>query len=372
MSFQNCKIAGVNVSPREYHALKEKHPRGSPEFVMSPSSINAFAFNPSRWKRGWSPPDSAAKRWGNLLDCRTLTPELFAASYAVEPETYTETGMKCPACGSITDSKSCRECKETRIPVPVSKPWRYGAKITDLWKQKQTDAGLIVTSPADMLKCDAAIKRLFEVVDGDDTVQRWYDASDRQVLVTGQWHDEETGLIVPLSCLLDFAPRKDSEFSDSLGDLKAVMSGNELKFKRQAFGFGWHRQGAFDMDMFNAATGEQRTTWAFIIQENFDPWEPNRAIYGQDNEMGQPGFLTLGREKQFGGYKGILELYCKCLKTGKWPGYNATDETVQGWCVLRPDVFMAERAQFAPQFEIQESEEPPPDPTQDPDFDGRH
>lgn len=359
MSFQNCKIAGVGVDSAEYHAGKEKHPRGSREFVMSPSALKAFARLPSRWKRGWNPPDTKSKQWGNLVDCRTITPELFEARYAIQPTHYTVKVLECPECGSVSDAKKCRKCDEERIEAMQEKAWTYQADFCREWREAQQKAGKAVVDPHTLADCDAAVKRLFEVVDGDDTMRRWFDACDRQVLVTGEWHDEDTGLIVPVSALLDFVPRPESEFPGYLGDFKSAVSAHPMVFQRQAFKYGYHIQAAFDLDIYNAAVPDERPrdTWCFIIQENFAPWEPNRAIYGQEQGMGQPGFVEIGREASMGGYKGLMAQYCQCLKRGQWPTYNQNDETVDGFCVLTPEPFMAERATFSTRFAFTDAEE---------------
>src|SRR6266404_9718314 len=122
MSFQNCHIEGIGVDSQEYQASKGAQERGAASFVMSPSGLKAFSKIPSRWKRGWSPPESKAKAWGNLLDCRILTPDLVEKCYAVEPDTYQEAGMECPRCKSVTEGQTCRKCGVARQPVTFNKP----------------------------------------------------------------------------------------------------------------------------------------------------------------------------------------------------------------------------------------------------------
>jgi hypothetical protein len=244
------------------------------------------------------------------------------------------------------------------VPIKVVKPWRFGSDYCDTWKMEREAIGQEVVSSKLVNHCETAAQRLLTPIDDDDTIKRWFDASDKQVLITGEWRDEGTGLIIPVSCLMDFVPRSDSEFGSCLGDLKCVRSAHPIMFQRQAFKFGWHVQAGWCMDMYINATKEDRNTWCFILQENFEPWEPNRCMFGQEGDMGQPGFVELGRSKEFG-YEGILSNYCKCLKSNKWPGYNIGDETVQGWCVLRPEPFQIERAMFGPKFDFDEPQEQP-------------
>ena len=86
MSFQKCKVKGMGVNSEAYHNQEAK--RGTAEFILSPSSIKAFAECPSRWKAGYESPDSDAKDYGNLLDVLVLTPESFQERFSVKPSTY--------------------------------------------------------------------------------------------------------------------------------------------------------------------------------------------------------------------------------------------------------------------------------------------
>lgn len=369
--FTKAHIAGVNVCSDEYHALKNGVERGDPKFVMSPSYLRAFALQPSKWIKGWNPKESKAKDWGNLVDCRTLTPNLFQSRYAITPETYMDVKMECPRCGTRTDSKSCRSCGVERVAKPREEPWDNRASKCSEWTEEQKKSGKQIVSSESLKHCDAAVKRLFEPVDGDDTIQRWFDCSERQVLVQGEWHDEPTGLIVPVSCLIDFVPRGDSEFADDLGDFKTCLSAHPDAFEWHAYKFGYHIQAAFDMDLFNIAANQQRSTWCFIAMENEEPWEFNRAIYGQDEGLENPSFVQLGRMESFGGYLGLMKLYCQCLKTGKWPSYREFGESVQGWSVLRPSFRVMQRAAAYRPWEAPVSEYAP-EAEPEPILDGCH
>lgn len=363
MPFQNCKIEGRNIDSAQYHALKNKVPRGSKEFVMSPSALKLFYRQPSKWVRGYNPPDSKSKRWGNILDCRALTPQLFDSRYSVRPGTYSSTVMECPSCGSQTDSQSCRSCKTTRIPKRIDKSWSPLAEECCQWHADQTSAGKEVISAKELSDCDAAIKRLLEPgPDGDDAVKRWFECSDRQVLIVGEWVDEETEIVIPVSALIDFVPRAGTEYDRCLGDLKTAKCAETLRFTEHAFDFGYFTQGSFDLAIFNAATGENRSEWAFIVSENYEPWEPNHIICETaTGDPSCPALLDAGRMAQYGGYEGILAQYAQCLKHDRWPGYNSHDETVQGWSIARLDPFKLSKSTFSPKYVVK------PEPDDEPE-----
>lgn len=315
MSFQNAKIVSLSADPRLYH--EQKHERGSREFIMSSGALREFALCPDRWKRGYVSPESDARDWGSLIDCLLTSPEMFGELYAVQPDRYTNDDGD-------------------------QKPWNNNAKVCRAWNQEQGQMHREITTAKAVMECRKAIARLRE----DELVTAWLDACDCQVWVASEWHDEATGLVVPCKALLDFVPRLDTEFRKCLGDFKSTKSAAPMPWQRWCFQAGYHTQAAFYADQFIAATGEDRNTWCFIVQENYAPFQPGKRMLSQD-------FLTLGRAT----YTQMLANYCQCLKSGRWPGYDDTDESIQGWSLVEPELWMAERAQFAPKFEFQSETE---------------
>lgn len=338
MSLRNCKVVGKEVNPVGYH--NTLHARGTIEHPMSSSSLREFGKCPLRWLRGYNPPDSKPKDYGSVLDCLLLTPKQFEARYVVQPATYESKGMECPECGSVTKSKKCAKCNVQRREVTVTEEWTNQSTTCNAWTKAQLDAGRKIVTQDTVEDCAAAIAR----VQQDEILSSFIDASDKQVLIKGEWHDPKTGLKIPVQCLIDLAPREDTEFAACLGDFKSARTAALMAFQRDAFKFGYHVQAAFDFALWNAATGQERNTWCFVLQESFEPWQTGRRMLSQD-------FLTLGVAE----YTRLLQNYCACLKSGKWPSYEDTDEgNVQGWSLVDAEPFMAERAAFAPKFDFTE------------------
>lgn len=331
MSFKNAKVHEGVIDPVTYH--KQEFERGDARLPMSPSSLKAFGHCAERWRAGYNAPDSDAKDFGSLLDCRALTPELFEARYTVHPLTYTATGMQCPQCETVTDSKKCAKCKCDRVEVNVVKDWNWNAQVCADWKLKQGERQIIST--AEMLEASNAVKMLFR----DEVIKAFFDASRKQVMVTAEWHDAATGLVIPVRCLMDLVPGLDSEFRKSLADLKSTRSAALHSFKRFAFNMGYHIQAAFDLDIYVAATGEDRCNWCFVLQENYAPFQTGKRLMSQ-------AFLELGRVE----YRKLLTNYCWCLKHNTWPGYDDTDEAIQGWSLIEPEQWMEEQSLFSPKY----------------------
>jgi PDDEXK-like domain of unknown function (DUF3799) len=322
------RIPGVTDSV-DYHAPQSVE-RGDPKFVMSSSALRDFAECPDRWRADDKPKKTDAMDFGSLLDCRLLTPQLFNRHYVVAPATY-----PAPATSSAV--------KDGEVSVGDEIPWNGAAAYCKQWKASQ-DKSLEVVSAADMADIEFAIKRL----NSKPTIKRFLECSDRQVMVTAEWHDEKTGLIIPFKVLIDLLPRVDSEFGKNVGDLKSTRSAALVAFAMDCFKRGYHVQAALYRDVYQLSTrkdpddeesGEDRCNSIFLLAENIYPFQPGKRILSQD-------FLTLGRAT----YRMMLENYCQCVKAKHWPDYDETDEAVGDWSSVEAMPFMAERAAFAPRF----------------------
>jgi PDDEXK-like domain of unknown function (DUF3799) len=337
---KNAKIIGIGANPKDYHA-PQKAKRGTVEHIMSVSSLRLFGQCPSRYLAGYEMPNSDAKDDGNLFDTRLLTPELFDARYVDTPEEYTEGGMQCPICLSVTDSQKCAKCKVPRVAVQIIKDWRYGSTFCDDWRKHQLELGKEPVNHDALMECDIAIERFMS----DEVIRAFMEDSDRQVHVAAEWHDEKTGLVIPLRALMDLVPRLDTEFCKCVGDVKRTRNAAPMAWQRWCFQAGYWIQAAFYLSMLSAAEGSDRNTFCFLLSENYPPYEPGKRMLDQD-------FLTLGRQE----YTRLLENYCACIKAGKFPGYDDTDESVQGWGLVSPDPYQSERMMFAPRFNFDSTE----------------
>lgn len=329
---KNCKIMGVDVDPISYHAdSPDKPKRGDPAFVMSPSQINLFRQRcPSWWRHGGELPDSKAFRYGSLLDTLVLQPDTFAKRYILQPAEYEHEVLKCPKCGSVTDSLTCRKCKVDREKSVESRLWSNQSDSCKLWVEAQEKAGRTVVTKDELANVQTARDRLLE----DKQISLLLENSERQVWIAGEWHDPDTGIIVPVQCLIDIVGKPASPCAAIAGDLKSTKNaavGPWSKWARQA---GYDLQGAFNLDMLKiAAPDREFKSFCFILSESSAPFEIGRRYMEEDPIQPEQNSLSPGRRK----YKQALSLYAQCLKTGKWPTYDDTDEaSLSGWTLLAP------------------------------------
>lgn len=309
---KNARILEIDADPKAY--LTNPHPRGSREFVMSSSALRVFSQCPARWVKGYTPPDSDAKDYGSLLDTLVLQPHLFKKRYAIKPATY-------------KDEKTGE-----------TKPWNGNSNVCKRWLQEHADFEVVHNDDVNMAQ--VAVKAL----ESDEVIKAFLEASDRAVWLTGEWHDEKTGVVVPLKALLDLVPRLDTEFCKCAGDLKTTRNAAVIPWTRWAYSAGYYIQASFYVDLLTQAQPERDLTdFCFILSENYAPFQSAKRLLSAD-------FIELGRNT----YRKLLANYSACLKAGRWPGYDDHDETTQGWSIVSPLPWMEGEGMFEPKFELED------------------
>ncbi len=86
---------------------------------------------------------------------------------------------------------------------------------------------------------------------------------------------------------------------------------------------------AWCLDLWQAATGDQRQKFHFVVSENVKPYEPGRRSLG-------PTFMQLGRRS----YATMLANYCQCLSTRTWPSYDMAGEGQAAWTEFETEPWM--------------------------------
>lgn len=294
----SARVVGYDISYEEYsHQLVE---RGHPDYMMGRSDLLDFMRCPHKWLMGYTTEDTDATEWGELIEALIMYLDKLNERFSVCPETY-------------KDAKTGEE-----------KPWTFAAKVCKQWREDQGKRKIVKSET--MMQAKNAVKFFW----GNHRLSNLVKSSRKQVMVQGEYMDKDTGLKVPLRGLIDFVPND----SESLADLKTTRSADPHSWTRDVFTYGLHVQGALYLDLWNRATSEERTTFRHAISESGPPWETACRILSQD-------FITLGRMKCVE----ALERYCRCLKTGIWPGYDTDEagEVYDGWLITTPEPWMVTR-----------------------------
>jgi PDDEXK-like uncharacterized protein DUF3799 len=308
-----------NFPVSDYLTLGNEFSRGDIRRVMSRSELMTFLDCPRRWVSGYREEgETASTIWGSLVDCLLLTPEKFDEQYAVCPETYLSTPKK-------------------KGDEPEAKKWNKNATFCQEWEASQD--GKEVISSRLLSNAQAAVKRIMN----DEMLSEFVDDSYKSVLVRAEWHDRETGLVVPIKCLLDILPND----GKSLADLKTCQNAKEKEWVQHLERYNYHVQAALFLDAYNVASGEDRLEFRHIVQENFAPFEyVPRTL--------STSFLELGRAK----YRAALQTYCRCIAEGNFHGYTSRN-TYKGWQIVEPTKWMADSSnEFIPDMKppVQEEE----------------
>jgi hypothetical protein len=330
------------VTAAEYCALGQNFPRGDVRRVMSRSELMDFAKCPSKWKRGNPKRETDSMEWGSLVDCLLLTPERFEMDYAVAPETYVNAPIKYALTTEFPGGewnprkKPCQIWKKQTEEVgfevltpealaEASKPkeWNWNATLCREWRASQEAQGKAVIKAEDASEAWKAVHRFKE----DEKLSAFLKVSKRQVQVRVDYHDPDTGLVIPVKMLVDLAPDPASEFGDILGDLKTARNASPRAWSKAVAEHNYHVQAAMYLDGYNAATGLEYKKWAHLIQENVSPYETGRRILSSD-------FIQIGRAE----YMRALVDYCFALKHDLWEGYD--DNEPDGWGIVEPEAWM--------------------------------
>lgn len=317
--FTNATVYRVNSNPADYFADKEE--RGSPKLQVRGHMLSEILRNPRRWRNGYQSPESKSKQYGDLLDCLALSPMQWPKRFCVTPAEYERDGER--------------------------KKWRNDMRIPEVARWWEAHQGLIVVDDELNGKVHAALKVLQSDVKASDLLK----SGVTQVWVRADYNDKATGLIVPVKCLIDLVPVGDHPvYGEWLVDLKTATSAAPGRFVRDVFNYGYDLQAAWYLDLYNATGGEPRTDFAHIVQENYPPYETRVPILGRR-------FIERGRLR----YQAALELYCCCLCSGFWPGYDAAQTQ---WPITEPEEWMLSfenvyPPDMQPQTEEDEPEEEP-------------
>lgn len=302
----NGKIVGTNIGLEVY--CKQEAQRGDPSYVMSRGELMEFNRCPHRWIRGYKEESTKATDWGSLIDA-LLFDRNCDDRFSITPETYPD--------------KKTGEAKK----------WNWNANYCKDWRDEKEASGKEVVKADEWIEANQSIMVLME----DEDIHELITCSDKQVMITADYHDEITGVVVPIKTLIDFRPSKDSRFSRCLADFKTGSSAGQHAWARAVFDHDYHVQAVLYLDADNAATKEGRDEFRHVIQESFHPWEVGKRIVSEE-------FIQIGRET----YLRALQRYCQCLSSGIWPGYDDAGNEHQvvrdGWPLIQPLPFMINAA----------------------------
>jgi len=231
------------------------NPKAGP---VSKSLLWDFNQSPFKWRHSKPREASKAMDLGTLIHAATLEPETVEQIVAISPYSDFRT-------------KEARE-----------------------WKASQAESGKILTSQDEI---DKAIT-IAETVT-DEYLVNFNAKYKTEVAVFGKIGTSE------VKGLIDIVP----DGLDCLVDLKTTASiDSQESIQRTIVNRGYHWQAALYLDLWNAASGENRTRFVFCFVETEYPHE-TAWVEISDN------LLALGRT----GYMNAVAKWQTCVATSHWP-----------------------------------------------------
>ncbi len=301
-------------------------PENVEDRFVSKSLLWHFHQNPKRWLESPEVTVTPAMKWGSLVDCLLLTPERFADSYAIQPETY----VSKPEGQIVLTSdfpgewngrqKVCREWKaehEAKGVVVMTpeefekasqpKPWNWNSETCKAWLASQP-RGVEVISPETKAEADIAVRKLHA---RPEIAAMMSGAAMTQVAMRYDFHEIIHGIpgfTVRSKSLADLVPDRAGPWGNALCDLKMFAKLNNIEdVEREIYNRGYHGQAALYLDTWNALTGEDRERFVFCFQLSVAPYEV--AVVELDADA-----IMAGREW----YLKAIKKWAHVVTTGEW------------------------------------------------------
>lgn len=231
------------VNPKEYHKWKDQLAAALDVPVTSKSDLGDFAQSSLRYrynKEHGVKKSSDALRMGSLVDCLTLTPELFDKEYLCEPKRVAVKKDGTPYANGQQDPKQKEE-----------------------WEAAEA-SGITVLTPEELEKAKGIAGRATEHL-----AERGLMLGKTFQSQVAMWVCLRSVGGVPLACpvvvtgMMDILPLD----GGSIWDLKTTSMPveNEVKLMYTLEDFHYGVQAALYTDMFNLCTGEQRDEFSFLF-----------------------------------------------------------------------------------------------------------
>jgi exodeoxyribonuclease VIII len=251
----------LNLADPEYRAVN----------AVSKSALDQFAKSPAHYKHviidGNRTQATPAMELGSAFDTYLLTPEVFAAEYAIAPEV--------------------RRGTKAWDEFEAANPGKRIIKAEEL-ARIEAMARAVLDHPA-----AGALLR-----DGDSQVSYF-------------WTDERTGL--PCKGRADYV-RHDG----IMIDVKTTQDASPEQFARSIGSFRYHVQAAMYLSAQVATGGPTTDQFCFIAVEKEPPYAV--AVYTLDPESLAEGFRVMGRD---------LERLKACVEANHFPAYSERVESIR-------------------------------------------
>lgn len=275
------------VNPTAYHAMKPllEAELGCP--VLSKSTLTEFMASPYRYILNKNTPKKPTENMalGSLVDCLTLTPELFETQYLCEPLRV--------------------QLKKDGTPYADG---RQDPAQRDEWAAK-AEQGITVITEAEKERGQAIAEQAFESLSFEGLILgKTYTSQVGMWVYLTELAGQELACPVVVTGMLDILPTHPD--ADRLWDLKttSVDVGNASKVCYTMEDFHYGMQAALYADLWKLCSGEEETRkFSFMFVGTSLPLLTRAVHVGED-------VLALYREE----YAQAIAEYTICHKLNDW------------------------------------------------------
>ena len=242
--------------------------------MASKSTLDLVRRSPAHlksWLDGHEDEPTPALVFGAAFHCAMLEPEVYATTYASEP-----------------DFGDCR--------------FKENKAMRDAWRAKH--AGAILISATDA----ATIAAMCASVRAHPLASKMVRDGDPELTI--RWRDEETGLECRARADYYVRPLR------MVVDVKTAMDASAGEFRRAVAKYGYHRQDAFYRAAF-AAIGEPVDHFVFVVVEKTAPYAV--ATYALDGDATLRGHESIARD---------MAAMARCFRDNDYPGYPVEIQTL--------------------------------------------
>ena len=317
---KRATAVSLDSPPRTYKVPVES--RGDKDYPVDGWDLIQFGQSPLRWVKTPRPEDDEKVSFTEAVRLLHLTPKHVNTLYAIRPETYTAMVLCCPKCESASTGKLCRGCNMARRHVVKERPWSAQAKHCIEWTEDKIkhlrrviphDLHLRATEAAKALQADAEVSALLV-------------EAQLQAAIRGIWHDEDTGLDIPLRSVVSYIPVDGAQRDDCYGSLTLTRDIAPSQWSSYAYARGYHIVAALKHDLCALAFESVRPHHLWVLVEQTEPFIVGRR-------RASPEMLQAGRAA----YEDLLKAYARSLASGVWPAF---DPAVPGSLNAWPEFFL--------------------------------
>lgn len=271
---------------------------------LSKHGLDLFAECPEKYKlkRDGVIPDEPtdAMQFGTCVHSAVFEAR---REYHIKPETISCKVLKCPSCGSVTDSLRCRACKLDRLEQTIDKPWEGASTACKEWMAAHGDAPVLTKSQ------DQWISAVCSRVRSEPRAASLLAVGHAELSLFATC--DKTGLMLkgrPDWCSLDFK---------NVVDLKTISNASERNCRKEIAKRRYHVQAAFYLKLLRLC-GKKPENFYFIFVETGGP-VPLLNV----RKMGAASLAyadsLLGDE---------LTAFAACEDSNTWPGYSGPGSEV--------------------------------------------